>query len=188
RGRAGAAQVLSYCGRGEMVGEMGLFLGRPRSATCVAYAHPPLEQPHRAQGLDYGKWRGEAQAQRVELVRFPRRVYDALIQRSPAFREKVRQEVERRQGRDVERERRAAWEDGPRPVLTPQAAQLGLVQGQKLMLIDLERCTRCDECVHACAHSHADGRSRLFLDGPRFGRYLVPTTCRSCIDPVCMIG
>src|SRR5881628_3346116 len=56
------------------------------------------------------------------------------------------------------------------------------------MLIDLDRCTRCDECVRACVDTHADGRSRLFLDGPRFGRYLVPTTCRSCLDPVCMIG
>src|SRR5262249_14115377 len=24
--------------------------------------------------------------------------------------------------------------------------------------------------------------------GPRFGQYLVPATCRSCLDPVCMIG
>jgi Fe-S-cluster-containing hydrogenase component 2 len=36
--------------------------------------------------------------------------------------------------------------------------------------------------------SHTDGRSRLFLVGSRFGKYLVPTTCRSCLDPVCMIG
>jgi Fe-S-cluster-containing hydrogenase component 2 len=56
------------------------------------------------------------------------------------------------------------------------------------MLIDLDRCTRCDECVRACVNTHADGRTRLFLDGPRFGHYLVPTTCRSCLDPVCMIG
>lgn len=56
------------------------------------------------------------------------------------------------------------------------------------MLIDLDRCTRCDECVQACVNTHDDGRSRLFLDGPRFGKYLVPTTCRSCLDPVCMIG
>ena len=67
-------------------------------------------------------------------------------------------------------------------------AELGLIQGQKLMLIDLDRCTRCDECVRACVDTHDDGRSRLFLDGPRFGKYLVPTTCRSCLDPVCMIG
>src|SRR5581483_319590 len=83
---------------------------------------------------------------------------------------------------------------GPRPTSPSWPArserfeELGLVQGQKLMLIDLDRCTRCDECVRACVNTHADGRSRLFLDGPRFGQYLVPTTCRSCLDPVCMIG
>ena len=56
------------------------------------------------------------------------------------------------------------------------------------MLIDLERCTRCDECVQACADSHQDGRTRLFLAGPRYGKYLAPFTCRACLDPVCMIG
>jgi Fe-S-cluster-containing hydrogenase component 2 len=56
------------------------------------------------------------------------------------------------------------------------------------MLIDLDRCTRCDECVQACVKTHDDGRSRLFLTGPRFDRYVVPTTCRSCLDPVGMIG
>src|SRR5207248_6179767 len=70
---------------------------------------------------------------------------------------------------------------------TPRGEQLGLVQGQRLMLIDLDRCTRCDECVRACVATHDDGRSRLFLDGPRFGKFLVPTACRSCLDPVCMI-
>jgi Fe-S-cluster-containing hydrogenase component 2 len=72
--------------------------------------------------------------------------------------------------------------------LSPGFEKLGLVQGQKLMLIDLDRCTRCDECVRACIDTHDDGRSRLFLDGSRFGKYLVPTSCRSCLDPVCMIG
>ena len=70
----------------------------------------------------------------------------------------------------------------------PEFEELGLVQGQKLMLIDLDRCTRCDECVKACATVHTDGQTRLYLDGPRFGDYLVPITCRKCIDPVCMIG
>jgi Fe-S-cluster-containing hydrogenase component 2 len=77
----------------------------------------------------------------------------------------------------------------PVPSPLPSAfLDLGLIQGRRLMLIDLDRCTRCDECVRACVATHDDGRSRLFLDGPRFGQYLVPTTCRSCLDPVCMIG
>ena len=56
------------------------------------------------------------------------------------------------------------------------------------MLIDLDRCTRCGDCVQACISTHDDGHSRLFLDGPRFGKYLVPSSCRQCRDPVCMIG
>jgi Fe-S-cluster-containing hydrogenase component 2 len=72
-------------------------------------------------------------------------------------------------------------------LLSPQAAALGLHQGQRLMLIDLDRCTRCGECVKACAEDHPDQRARLHLIGPHFDRYLVPATCRSCLDPVCMV-
>jgi CRP-like cAMP-binding protein len=63
----------------------------------------------------------------------------------------------------------------------------GLMQAQSLLLIDLDRCTRCDECVRACAASH-DGVTRLIRDGLRFDRYLVATSCRSCHDPLCMVG
>jgi Fe-S-cluster-containing hydrogenase component 2 len=65
---------------------------------------------------------------------------------------------------------------------------MGLVQGQRLMLIDLDSCTRCDECVKACVDTHDDGYSRLYLDGDRFGKYLIPSSCRACLEPVCMIG
>ncbi len=61
-----------------------------------------------------------------------------------------------------------------------------LMQGQNLLLIDLERCTRCDECVKACIGTHEDSVTRLIRDGMRFDKYLVPTSCRACMDPLCM--
>jgi CRP-like cAMP-binding protein len=61
-----------------------------------------------------------------------------------------------------------------------------LMQGQNLLLIDLDRCTRCDECVKACVATHQDGVTRLIRDGLRFDKYLVPTSCRACLDPLCM--
>ncbi|HXC49395.1 MAG TPA: FHA domain-containing protein [Candidatus Limnocylindrales bacterium] len=64
---------------------------------------------------------------------------------------------------------------------------LNLYNSQNTLLIDLERCTRCDECVRACADAH-DGVPRFTRDGPRFGKYLVTLACRSCTDPKCMIG
>jgi Fe-S-cluster-containing dehydrogenase component len=63
----------------------------------------------------------------------------------------------------------------------------GLMEAQNLLLIDLERCTRCDLCVRACAAAH-DGVTRLVRDGLRYDKYLVATSCRSCRDPLCMVG
>lgn len=71
--------------------------------------------------------------------------------------------------------------------LTRRFVELGLYQGQELLLLDLEKCTRCDECVRACADSH-EGVTRVVRDGPRFGHFLVAVSCRSCHDPYCLTG
>jgi CRP-like cAMP-binding protein/Fe-S-cluster-containing dehydrogenase component/ferredoxin len=63
----------------------------------------------------------------------------------------------------------------------------GLMEAQNLLVIDLERCTRCDVCVRACADAH-EGVTRLVRDGLRYDKYLVATSCRSCRDPLCMVG
>jgi Fe-S-cluster-containing hydrogenase component 2 len=61
-----------------------------------------------------------------------------------------------------------------------------LMQGQNLLLLDLNKCTRCDECVKACVATHDDGVTRLIRDGLRFENFLVATSCRACMDPLCM--
>ena len=61
-----------------------------------------------------------------------------------------------------------------------------LMQGQNLLLLDLNKCTRCDECVKACVATHDDGVTRLMRDGLRFENFLVATSCRACMDPLCM--
>jgi len=68
-----------------------------------------------------------------------------------------------------------------------ETVALNLYNSQNVLLIDLDRCTRCDECVRACSDAH-DGVARFTRDGPRFGRYLVTMACRSCTDPKCMVG
>ena len=64
--------------------------------------------------------------------------------------------------------------------------QQELMQGQNLLLLDLDKCTRCDECSKACAATHEDNVTRLIREGLRFDKYLVPTSCRACMDPLCM--
>jgi Fe-S-cluster-containing hydrogenase component 2 len=67
------------------------------------------------------------------------------------------------------------------------AMDSGLVHGESVLLIDLEKCTRCDDCVRACADVH-DGVPRFIREGSRFRNFSVPTACYHCTDPVCMIG
>lgn len=62
-----------------------------------------------------------------------------------------------------------------------------LMNGRQTMLIDTERCTRCDDCVRACASTHG-GTPVFERRGPQFGRWLFAQACMHCEDPVCMIG
>lgn len=75
----------------------------------------------------------------------------------------------------------------PDPRVLRELTELNLYNSQNTLLIDLDRCTRCDECVRACSDAHG-GVTRFTRDGPRFGKYLVTLACRSCTDPKCMIG
>ncbi len=61
------------------------------------------------------------------------------------------------------------------------------INGSAAMIIDLDRCTRCDDCVRACADAH-DNNPRFVRHGPTFGRHMVANACMHCADPVCMIG
>jgi Fe-S-cluster-containing hydrogenase component 2 len=67
------------------------------------------------------------------------------------------------------------------------AMDSGLIHGESVLLIDLSTCTRCDECVRACADAH-DGTPRFVREGMRFRNFSVPSACYQCTDPVCMIG
>ncbi len=62
-----------------------------------------------------------------------------------------------------------------------------LINGAQAMVIDLDRCTRCDDCVRACAATH-DNNPRFVREGPRHGPFLAAHACMHCVDPVCMIG
>ncbi|MDZ4698174.1 MAG: cyclic nucleotide-binding domain-containing protein [Rhodothermales bacterium] len=67
------------------------------------------------------------------------------------------------------------------------ALEKGLVQGNSMLVIDLEVCTRCDDCVEGCASTHG-GRPRFVREGDTYGNFMIARSCYHCEDPVCLIG
>jgi Fe-S-cluster-containing hydrogenase component 2 len=114
----------------------------------------------------------------VELVRVPGPVFKKLVERFPQLRENMK---------NAPKTIVPGVTGRPTPNLLREYVRQGLYQGQKLLVLDLKTCTRCDECTRACADSH-DGNARLLREGLRFGDFLVATSCRSCHKPYCMEG
>ena len=117
----------------------------------------------------------------VELVRIDKQDFDRMVERFPAVRAGMQEKAARHE------QENAARMHELRTVRVDDFLKQGLMEAQSLLLIDLEKCTRCDDCVRACAATH-DNVTRLIRDGLRYDRFLVPTSCRSCHDPLCMIG
>jgi CRP-like cAMP-binding protein/Fe-S-cluster-containing hydrogenase component 2 len=117
----------------------------------------------------------------VDVVRIAGEDFSLMLSRFPDIREGL--EKVARDRADMNRRRFAATEHVPINDFLNQ----GLMEAQSLLLLDLEKCTRCDQCVRACADAH-DGVTRLVREGLRFDKYLVATSCRSCRDPLCMVG
>jgi len=117
----------------------------------------------------------------LELVRIGADDFQKMLERFP----EVRRNLEAVARERIEENRHRIRELQTVPV--DQFLNQGLMEAQSLLILDLERCTRCDQCVRACADAH-DGVSRLIREGLRFDHYLVATSCRQCRDPLCMVG
>ena len=71
------------------------------------------------------------------------------------------------------------------------------VEVESLLVINLDRCVRCGNCVRACHSRHTytrlDRRGPIFrrraqIDKRRHEHIMLPSSCRHCRDPECMIG
>ena len=117
----------------------------------------------------------------VEVVRIGAEEFRAMMTEFPEIKTRLTQvAASRRAANEAQSQARA----GTR---LDDYLEQGLMQAQNLLVLDLDRCTRCDDCVRACADTH-DGVTRLIRDGLRFDHYLVATSCRQCRDPLCMVG
>jgi Fe-S-cluster-containing dehydrogenase component len=115
-------------------------------------------------------------------VRIPRSSFERLLAAYPGLEEGLWHTAAQRI-REAGRARRHVG----RTELTHVALDRGLVPGSSLLVIDLESCTRCDDCVRACESTHG-GRARFVREGDKYKNLLIARSCYHCRDPVCLVG
>jgi Fe-S-cluster-containing dehydrogenase component/CRP-like cAMP-binding protein len=97
------------------------------------------------------------------------------------------------------KERLPSQPDAQQKTLAAQESliDMGLVDGNNLLVMDMELCVRCGNCSLACHHMH--GQSRLLRRGVHITRLekiksvniqsaLSPSVCMHCQDPECLTG
>ncbi len=117
-----------------------------------------------------------------ELVRIAADDLREVLRRHPA----VEAELWRRTVARI-KETGASRADPSQSEFIQFALNKGLVEGNSILVIDLDVCTRCDDCVRACADTHG-GRPRFVREGDRYNNLLIAKSCYHCEDPVCLIG
>ncbi|MBY0524355.1 MAG: cyclic nucleotide-binding domain-containing protein [Gemmataceae bacterium] len=167
--RQGGEHVLTYIGPGGYFGEIGLLSHIPEVRQALGDI-PHGVRTATCSGLDH-----------VDLVRIKGEDFRKIVEDFP----QVRDELVRVAVDNLKANAEAARQVAKVPL--GDFLKQGLMNAQSLLVLDLERCTRCDECTKACADAH-DGVTRLIREGLRFDKYLVASSCRSCLDPYCMVG
>jgi Fe-S-cluster-containing hydrogenase component 2 len=183
------SKVIS-CGPGAVLGEIGLLAFASEDLAKSADAlDQELQQALQAAGSQLAESfpAGVRSATctalgLVELARLNRGDFLEMLARFSALRKSLVQ---------ISLGRMKATAIGD-PFVTEFIAQ-GLYEGRSVLTLDLDLCTRCDECTKGCVeqhgtHSHGTPITRLLRDGKRYDKFLVATSCRSCTDAHCMVG
>ena len=167
QGRPGGEIAIAYIGPGGHFGEIALM----SQLLELADKTLPGVRIATVSALDH-----------VDLVSIAATDFLELLSRYPTIRAALLKEAEGRLDQN-----RALTKKGSTEINLGEFLKQGLMDAQSLLVLDLEKCTRCDECTKACADTH-QGVTRLVREGLRFENFLVASSCRSCLDPHCMVG
>jgi CRP-like cAMP-binding protein/Fe-S-cluster-containing hydrogenase component 2 len=165
----GEQRTVAYLKDGSYFGETALLRSERRNATIIAMG-------------------------KVEVIQVMKEDFFALVNREERLVDRFAEEDQRR---------RLAQNPSSPQSSSPlgfvgEVVERGLIKATSALVIHLNVCTRCGNCVKACAELH-DGISRLTRHGMLFEApvretpnvvepLLVTTSCMHCLDPECMIG
>ena len=173
--RAGFARLSHSYNKGERtisyLGKDKVF-GLEEAFESLATKHPvPFRHSLRAIGY-------------VDVLFVPLWIIDKYVFQNESVRAELESEMEEF---EVENDIHADGLEGLKTDFLEFLVENRYINGTEAMLIDMDRCTRCDDCVRACASTH-DNNPRFLRHGPIEDRFMVANACMHCIDPVCLIG
>jgi CRP-like cAMP-binding protein/thioredoxin reductase/Fe-S-cluster-containing hydrogenase component 2 len=161
----GKPVFLSYLPAGSYVGEMALLQGGRRTATVRA-------------------------AIKSEVIRIDGDAFRRLLDRKPDLLARAKGDMAARQQLNDFVEAKKDGFSGVVDLYSSVASFLvdnGIGEATDVLLIDETLCVGCDNCERACADSH-EGLSRLDREaGKTYAHLHVPTSCRHCEHPHCMV-
>jgi cGMP-dependent protein kinase 2 len=161
----GKPVFLSYLPAGSYVGEMSLINGGKRGATVRA-------------------------AIKSEVIKLDGTAFMRLMEKKPQLYNKTKADMAGREELNAFIESKKDSLSSAVDLYSEQAAFLmenGIGEATDVLLIDENLCIGCDNCEKACADSH-DGLSRLDREaGKTYAHLHVPTSCRHCEHPHCML-
>lgn len=114
----------------------------------------------------------------ADLLRIEADDFELMMDKFPKIREQLVKEAKEHLEKNKKFQERAQFEVKHDP-------ETGLEEAYSMLVLDLDKCTRCDQCVVACAETH--DYNRLVRDGKTVDHYLIASACRHCHDPLCMV-
>lgn len=159
-------RTISYLGKGDVFGLSVLLPDREKPG--------PVGLPFSLRAIGY-----------VDILVIPTPIFEEFI--APRFRAEEILAVSERIRRDTQIDLGHDAGATFSPEMIEFLVEERYINGTATMLIDLDRCTRCDDCVRACAASH-DNNPKFIRHGRVQNGIMVANACMHCVDPVCMIG
>ncbi len=166
-------RTAAYLGKGQVYGLA--------EAIQTAAEGEPVPRSHSLRALGY-----------VDVLRIPQAVLEKHV--FPRVSRKLLEEAAEKNALyctdhhcDLHDDRAGDEQGQVEPDLLEFLVERRLINGTQAMLVNLDRCTRCDDCIRACAMTH-DNNPRFIRHGHRHNSTMVVHACMHCVDPVCMIG
>lgn len=161
-------QILAYLGPDDFFGDQELAAATASYQTSVVALEP------------------------VQLMTVPRATFWRLYQKHPdIFSEFRRYELSRQEGQSILQNSATSM------AFLKDMLEAGLGQARSALIIDMDHCVRCGNCVQACDDLHGFSRlarrgkrmtRRVSLESARHEHLYFPTSCLQCATPECMVG